>query len=122
MPNRDGSDTGGILSPPRPVRKRKPCWESVVRGISVSLLRTTDHGLTTNVSLDIAVQRQIVLVRLDRERLESSLVQMAAADILVVGMPALRVPQRQPAYEIRQFAVLLRQRWFVGQAFQPDAF
>jgi len=40
-----------------------------------------------------------------RERLEAALIQMAAADVLVMGVPALRVGQRQPVHEIGEFAI-----------------
>src|SRR5688500_514780 len=40
-----------------------------------------------------------MLVRPDRERLEASLIQVSAANVLVVGVPALGVRQRQPVGE-----------------------
>src|SRR5260370_29915898 len=47
-----------------------------------------------------------MLIRLDRERFETPLIQMTASNILIVGMPSLRVGQRQPMHEIGQLAIL----------------
>jgi hypothetical protein len=41
------------------------------------------------------------------KRFEAALVQMAAADILIMGVPALGVGQREPVHEIGKLAVML---------------
>ena len=46
-----------------------------------------------------------MLIRLDRERFETPLIQMTAANILIVRMPSLRVGQRRPMHEIGQLAI-----------------
>jgi hypothetical protein len=47
-----------------------------------------------------------MLIRLDRERFETPLIQMTASNILIMRMPSLRMGQRQPMPEIGQLAIL----------------
>ena len=61
--------------------------------------------LTTRGGFTLKAYRQKVLVGFNRERFEASLIQMAAAAVLVMGMPALRVCQAQPVHEVGKFAV-----------------
>ena len=49
-----------------------------------------------------------MVVLLNRERLESALIDVPRAGRMPVGVPALRMGQRQPADESRQVAVLAR--------------
>src|SRR5262249_59952269 len=46
-----------------------------------------------------------MLISLNGKGLVSSLIEMSAADILIVGMPALRVREREPVHEVGQLAV-----------------
>src|SRR5437879_790060 len=55
------------------------------------------------VSLDVPGDGKQMLVFLDRKGLEASLINMPRADGLSKHMPALRVRERQPADELRQF-------------------
>ncbi len=49
-----------------------------------------------------------MVVLLHGEGLEAALVEVAAADVVIVGVPALGVRQGQPAEEARQLPGLLR--------------
>jgi hypothetical protein len=49
-----------------------------------------------------------MLIGLHRKRFEAALIQMAAANVLVMGMLPLRKGQGQPMHDIGQFAILLR--------------
>lgn len=53
---------------------------------------------------------QQMIIRLDRERLESSLVEVTGALGVIVRVPAHRVGVRQPSEEVRQ----------LGIGFRPD--
>ena len=60
------------------------------------------------VSLDVAADRQKMLVGLDRKRLESSLVERPRAERAMRMVPAHRVRHGQPMHEPRKVAIGLR--------------
>jgi hypothetical protein len=63
---------------------------------------------TKGVPFHVAADRQEMLVRLDRERLEPSLIQVTGASRAVVGVPPLGVGHGEPAQELREVALLAR--------------
>jgi len=58
------------------------------------------------VTLDVAADGEKVAIILNRKRLEPCLVEMTGSHRAMVRMPAHRMGVRQPAYEVRQLAVL----------------
>src|SRR5688572_6217312 len=49
-----------------------------------------------------------MIVLLNGKRFEATLIKMPAANVMVMGMPALRMRQGQPMHEVRQLAVAPR--------------
>jgi len=72
------------------------------------ILRTGHQIRTQRIPFDVAAKRVKVVVLLDRERLKPPLIHVSAAGVLPVRVPTLRVRQRQPARESRQFPILAR--------------
>lgn len=60
------------------------------------------------VALHVPAHRQQMLVGLDHEGFEPPLIQMPCSDRLPMGMPPLRMGERQPAHESRQVTILSR--------------
>ncbi len=60
------------------------------------------------VAFEVTAHGQEVLFFLHGKRLESALLQVAAAWIVVVSVPALGMSQTEPADKPRQFPVLVR--------------
>ena len=65
------------------------------------------RGPRERVALDVSANGEKVVVLLDHEGLEASLVEVTAAGIVMMGVPTLGVRQRQPVHEAREQAVLL---------------
>jgi hypothetical protein len=65
------------------------------------------------IPLGVAGHRVVMLVRLDRKRLEPALIDMPRACRMAMRVPALRVGQSQPADKPRQLAVFLRPKQHV---------
>lgn len=63
---------------------------------------------TQRIALHIAAHGQKMLVLLYWKRLEAALIQVAAAGVVVMGVPSLRVRQGQPSYEAGQRIVAAR--------------
>ena len=73
------------------------------------LLRTVAHELRPQtIALDVAAYGVEMVILLDRKRFEPALVEMARADVVVMGVPALRVRQGEPGHEARQVPALVR--------------
>ena len=60
------------------------------------------------IPLDVPTDREEMLDVLNGERLESPLVNMTLTSGIPVGMPTLRVRERQPSRKARQLAIFLR--------------
>lgn len=60
------------------------------------------------IPLHVPQNRQQMIVRLNRERLETALVQRACSRRAMRRVPTLRVGDRQPTHELRQVAIATR--------------
>lgn len=72
------------------------------------VLRPANQVRSQGVSLDIAAHGEEMVFRLDRERLEASLIHVAGTATVPMGMPPLRVREGKPSDKPRQFAVGVR--------------
>jgi hypothetical protein len=72
------------------------------------LLSTADQFRTASVPLDVADNSKKVIVRLNWERLEASLVEVPRSERDEVGMPPHGVRVCEPPNELRQLAVSSR--------------
>jgi hypothetical protein len=65
------------------------------------LLSARDEAGAHGIAFDIAQQYVKILIRLNRERLESTLIEVASARRVSMGVPALGASDCQPAHELR---------------------
>jgi len=72
------------------------------------VLRPANQVRSQGVSLDIAAHGEEMVFRLDRERLEASLIHVAGTATVPMGMPPLRVREGKPSDKPRQFTVGVR--------------
>lgn len=80
--------------------------EVVLRAAPTPVLGSADRTCVQGVAFDVAADREKVPIVLDGERFESSLVEVAAASRVSMGVPALRMGQGQPARIAREIAIL----------------
>ena len=71
-------------------------------------LSSLDQSCTKRIALHIPTDREEVFALFHDIRLEPSLVEMTVTHRMMMGMPALRMHERQPAHEAREIAVLVR--------------
>ena len=69
------------------------------------LLCTDYQTRAQGIALDVPAHHQKMIIRLHGEGLEAPLVQMAGSGRSMMGMPALRVGQRHPGHELREFPI-----------------
>ena len=91
----------------RPLAQRRTIGNSPTRGQTPPkpLFGPTHQSRSKCITLHIAADRPIMVILRNGKRFVSALIQRPAADVSVMGMPALRVRERQPVNEIRKFAV-----------------
>ena len=82
-------------------------------GSTISTIQHAARASAQGIAFHIPADGQKVLVTLHGKRLESSLVQVAAAGTLPVRVPALRVSEGDPAGEGRELAILPRPKHHV---------